>query len=539
MQYLLNSKPKTIIWLLVLWQIISVYLISIGVWPGSVVFISVALCAIFIINFDSFESTLLLVASLPFYIIVPNPYFETLTSLRVLYAWLFVVFLLKNYKSFWSKWRETFFVWDAYIVACLLLAGFSGLFARFPIQSIKQTLFLVNLYLLYVVVSHSLKTKAQIVNLVKYAAISTGIIVLLGYVQFAATFFTTPYYFWQYWSLLISKAYYGLGLSNILAYSNSWFTYTGDTQSLRMFSIMPDSHSFGLVAVFFIAFLLPFLYLYPSLWRQGKSWREILTSKNMYVWDLVRFSGLAIILSGTRGLWVGMLPAMGLSVVAYFANVMRPVMRKLILSFLMIILFFAASPLINQGLNWLRVSSFEENFLDRARSIYDLEEHSNVGRLIIWRDSLKYSLIHPLGVGYGNFVVTLVKDVSSEMSFEDVASQKNLRYNLPQKFVSAHSLYLSILVELGFVGLLILLVGLSHYLIFVGKFLWKHRFDNNFYLFFIASILFTNIWIAGYSFFDVTIFNDRVFSYFLIGLALQGIIMRNYQNLVSERTPDA
>jgi O-antigen ligase len=213
--------------------------------------------------------------------------------------------------------------------------------------------------------------------------------------------------------------------------------------------------------------------------------------------------------------------------------------QGILLHKLMIILFFAASPLINQGLNWLRVSSFEENFLDRARSIYDLEEHSNVGRLIIWRDSLKYSLIHPLGVGYGNFVVTLVKDVSSEMSFEDVASQKNLRYNLPQKFVSAHSLYLSVLVELGFVGLLILLVGLSHYLIFVGKFLWKHRFDNNFYLFFIASILFTNIWIAGYSFFDVTIFNDRVFSYFLIGLALQGIIMRNYQNLVSERTPDA
>jgi hypothetical protein len=539
MQYLQNLNSRTIIWLLVLWQVISVYLVSIGVWPSSVVYISVVLCAIFIVIFDSFESSLLLVVSLPFYVIVSNPYFETLTSLRVLYAWLFVVFLIKNYKSFWLKWRETFFVWDAYIVAFLLLAGFSGLFARFSIQSIKQTLFLVNLYLLYVVVSHSLKTKAQIISLVKYSAISTGIIVLLGYVQFAATFFTTPYYFWQYWSLLISKAYYGLGLSNILAYSNSWFSYQGDTQSLRMFSIMPDSHSFGLVAVFAIAFLLPFVYLYPSLWRQGKSWREILTSKNMYVWDLVRFSGLAIILSGTRGLWVGMLPAMGLSVAAYFANVMRPVMRKLLLSFLMIILFFAASPLINQGLNWLRVSSFEENFLDRARSIYDLEEHSNVGRLIIWRDSLKYSLIHPLGVGYGNFVVTLVKDVSSEMSFEDVASQKNLRYNLPQKFVSAHSLYLSVLVELGFAGLLILLVGICHYLVFVGKFLWKHRFDNNFYLFFIASILFTNIWIAGYSFFDVTIFNDRVFSYFLIGLALQGIIMRNYQNLVSERTPDA
>jgi hypothetical protein len=200
------------------------------------------------------------------------------------------------------------------------------------------------------------------------------------------------------WSLLISKAYYGLGLSNILAYSNSWFSYQGDTQSLRMFSIMPDSHSFGLVAVFAIAFLLPFVYLYPSLWRQGKSWREILTSKNMYVWDLVRFSGLAIILSGTRGLWVGMLPAMGLSVAAYFANVMRPVMRKLLLSFLMIILFFAASPLINQGLNWLRVSSFEENFLDRARSIYDLEEHSNVGRLIIWRDSLKYITMYGMNL---------------------------------------------------------------------------------------------------------------------------------------------
>jgi len=541
--------------LLLLWQFISVLLMALGVWPGSVAWLNFALLSVFVIFFQPYESVLLLILSAPFYVVLPNRYLDSLPAWRLLFIELFAVWFIHlaiKQKAYWQKLfsegkkpkpnlgkiflatarrlESRFLSWDKYVWLFLILALASTVFARFPWQGVKQVIFFINVYLFYIVFINVVTTREKVIEAVKYIVISLGIIVALGYIQFAATLFVAQYYFWQYWAIMVSRLYYGLHLANVLAYSNSWFSYAGSQQSLRMFSIMPDSHSFAMIAALFIGFALPFVFLTGPLYRRTKNWLVKPFTKTYALWTAIRFTGLAIILSGTRGMWVGMLLPLLVSIWLYAKKIVRPLAKKALISFLLILFFFALSPFINTGLNWFRLTYFKENFLQRVASIYDLQEESNVGRLIIWENSLKYSVSHPLGVGYGNFIVSLVPDIPANASFQQVAEQKNLRYNLPQKFVTAHSLYLNLLVELGFFGLLIFGLFAFEVLWVMWLFLRKHAGDVNFYTMTVLSAILTWLWFLGYSVFDVTIFNDRVLIFSLLGLGLAGIITRRYES---------
>jgi O-antigen ligase len=548
------SKDRTL-WLIVLWQLISVLLMSLGVWSEYVAWINLGLIAAYMLYVPPFYSLLLFVASLPFYVVLPNPYFDSMSMWRplvVVLAGMWFIHLFKAQQIYSGKLSairklfklpelntvgaiaervdSRFMWWDKYLGIFILITFISLFVARFPAEGLKQIVFFLNAYIVYLVIINVVTTKDQVVSLIKYTAASLGVIVFLGYVQLVSTLFTTQYYFWQYWAIMVSKVYYGLGLSNVLAYSNSWFSYTNGAPTLRMFSIMPDSHSFGVIGVFLLCFLIPLTYYYVGPANSWKSITAFLSNRNHYVWAGIRFSGLAIIFSGTRGLWVGMIPAMLVSIALVVGNIVRPAMKKALIAFLLVILFFAISPLINQGLNLIRAGTLGEHFLDRAASIYDLEESSNAGRLVMWKDSLQYALRHPFGVGYGNFITSLVQDIPEGTSFEQAGDIKNLRYNLPQKFVTAHSLYLNILVELGLAGLLAFALFIFEIFLRAWKFLWENSNDSNLYIGYAAMYILTLIWILGYGLFDVTLFNDKVLLYFFISLALFGLIIRRYES---------
>ncbi len=538
MKYLKQIKINHVLYALVLWQTISVYLMAVGVWPTWVAWINTGLIAVFILFAEPYQSLRLVLVSIPFYVALPNRYADSLTMWRPLVAWLFVVWVTKtfNWKDIPGQLRQLHsrvFPWDKWFGLFVLVALLSAAIARYPIESLKQVIFVLNAYLLYVVAVNVLRTKRQVRGIMVASIASLGIIVVLGYIQLIVTLFTTQYYFWQYWALLISRLYYGAGLSDVLLYSNSWFSYTGGAPSLRMFSIMPDSHSFAMIAALLMAFLLAFRF------KDRTAQQQIDPKRDKFFhyagWSAIRFSGLALVFAGTRGVWVGMLVPLLLSIWFYIRKIGKPVMKKLILAFAMIVLLFALSPLFNQALNIIRVGGkIQENFLDRAASIYDLGEQSNVGRLIIWEESLVYATSHPLGVGYGNFVVSLVGDVPAGMPFEELGNIKNLRYNLPEKFVSAHSLYLNLLVEVGVIGLLLFVGGLMRYLWESWKFLKQHRNDANPYAAFVIIAAMTMLWFFAYSVFDVTIFNDKVLLYSFIVLALSGIVMRDYNDFTAE-----
>lgn len=542
-------------------------LIVLGALPPGMVWINFALGIIFILSFSSYYSLLFLALSVPFYVAIPNPHFSSLSFWRPWFALLFVVFCWQQYRQLRRKglavgqsvyvaisdiWDNSL-PWDKYLwVFGLGAVIVTLLVAPYPLEGVKQVLFWINLFLLYTVLINVVKTKRQVIEVIIFSAASLGVIVFLGYAQLIATFFTTLDIFWVYWASFISKLYYGPALANVLLYSNSWFSYSGGGEELRMFSIMPDSHSFAMMALYCMSFFLPLTYLCKRAVKKFKISTPLFKSRlerplqivgddqkvlgfktSYWLWFSIRLAGLAIILSGTRAVWAGLAVPLIVLLLGYYFNYYKQQVKTVLTPYLLIILFFVLSPFINQGLHYLRVSNFKENFIARAQSIYDLQDESNIGRIEIWRNSLKFWVKHPNGVGLGNFLVSLTQP-GQNSDFEQLAQQHNKQFNLPQEYVTAHNLYLQILVELGWVGLLLFATFWLKYLYELEKFIRGHLAENNILTFFVFETAVTFLWILSASMFDVTFFNDKVLLYFVISLGLSGVIIKHYSKLVSE-----
>lgn len=500
--------------LLVIWQFFSVLIIALGIWPSWVIWINLGLTSLFILLTESYVGLLLCVVSMPFYTALPNAQFETLSAWRVLFALLTLKWFVQDVwrKHDWkvvSAWKSlTWMPWDRFFAYFALLAfAVTVLFGKFRVQGFKQIIFWLNAYLLYIVAVNVLKNKEQVKETLKFGVWSLAIIITLGYAQLFYTFFTTLDVFWVYWARNISALYYGKAFSEVALYSNSWFSFTGGRE-LRMFSVMPDSQSFGHMAVI------------GAFW--GSAFIVGLVGKfRRVLWSGIRFASLAVILSGTRAVWVGLLAPLGVSIILLLKKFNRTLMRQTWWVIALVIVLFAISPLINSGLRFIRVSKFQENFLDRAGSILNLQEQSNLGRLIIWEDSLRFAATRPWGVGVKNFVVLL----SDSDDYATASETKHERYNLPNKYVTGHNLYLQLLVETGVAGVALFAVAWYTYFKDSWKYLKKHMQDTTFETYLVFQMAAMFLWILAAAFFDITFFNDRVLMFVFLSLALSGVTM--------------
>jgi O-antigen ligase len=531
------KNNKIIIASLFLWQLISTGLMATGVWPEWVSWVNFGLLSLYILFSDSFDGLLVTLVSLPFMVVLPNQYIEGLPAWRLVLVWLGMVWFAKKFIIKKDYKLQSIFTWDKYGLFFLLLLLASLVVTKFPVHGLKQIIFLANAGVIYFLIQQIVTTKEQLITLVKYFIGSLAVIVAIGYIQFIATLFSSQYYFWQYWAVFVSKLYYGLDLANVLIYSNSWFSYTGGGQSLRMFSIMPDSHSFGVVAMFLLIFTAitpPILSSSLSLRAEGLLSKEegsATTSSPLILRGvrgvIVTLSALALILSGTRGIWVAMLVPLVISLFIYWYGYLKEYLKPIIFSMVCVIILFAISPLIEKSISYIRNINQGGSVIDRISSIYDLSESSNVGRLQIWKESLLYAIHHPLGTGYGNFIVSLYDHVPENATLESLANQKNIRYNLPQKFITAHSLYLHLLVELG-------VLGLSLFIIFWAKFFWEiikylkpeNQLVNKSFNHLIIASAISILWLLSYGLFDVTLFNDKILIYTFTVLAIAGVSLK-------------
>lgn len=505
-------RLKLLIILFTVWQYISIAGMAILNWPYSLVWLNLGLLVGFILLCPIYESLLLLILSIPFYVVVPNGRFDSLPMWRILYFVLFLVWFIKD-----KKFKITgiiFLPWDKYLAWFAALGLALGLvFGSFRLEAVKQVLFWLNIYFLYLVLVNVLKSKQQIFELIRYLVWSLAIIVTLGFTQLIGTFLTNLDTFWVYWADNITKLYYGQGFAAVVLYSNSWFSYSG-ARELRMFSIMPDSQSFAYVC--FIGLCIATA-LTRSVFAHVRKW----------LWSGIRFAALGLILSGTRAVWVGMvLPFLAVAA-AYYKNFQKHLAKKFLWPFVIIFALFGLSPFINQGLAYLQVEKFHENFLLRAESIYNLNDSSNQGRIDAWANSAGFFLTHPWGVGFGNFLLSFDSNTAGK-NYEEAASQINRRYNLPAKYVSAHSLYFQVLVETGLAGFLIF----AAFWICVIKYFWhfvKHyEKTEDFLVYFVAQALLMVLWILAASIFDITLLNDKVLMFFFINIGIAGLIVKRY-----------
>lgn len=510
----LKSLPrlKLLIIIFTIWQYISIVMIAVLNWPNSLIWLNLGLLLGFVALCPAYESLLLLILSIPFYVVLPNTKFDSLSMWRVLYAFLFLVWFGRDKKF---KIKDVIFLpWDKYLgyFVCLGLV-ITLIFGSFKTQGLKEILFLVNIYLFYLVLINVLKNKQQIFELIRYAIWALAIIVTLGFTQLLGTFLTSLDTFWVYWASNITQLYYGSGFASVALYSNSWFSYSGGRE-LRMFSIMPDSQSFAYICVFGLCMGTA---LTRSVFKHIRKW----------LWSGIRFAGLALILSGTRAVWVGMLAPLLAVVIGYLKNIQRHLAKKYLWPFVIILILFLISPFINAGLTYLRVVKFQENFIARAQSIYDINDISNQGRIAIWKSSAKFALTHPLGVGFANFIVSL--DPSNQTkNYEQASNEVNKRYNLPQKYISAHNLYLQVLVETGWLGLVFFALFWLEVIRYLWRFIKHHHQREDFLVYFVAQALLMVLWILAAGFFDVTLLNDKVLMFFFLDLGLAGLVVKRY-----------
>ena len=140
--------------------------------------------------------------------------------------------------------------------------------------------------------------------------------------------------------------------------------------------------------------------------------------------------------------------------------------------------------------------AFGAPVIGRLISSFDVSEGSNLGRFEIWRDALEKFAVQPLGVGLGNYAVSAVNDVGLRNP------------------ITAHNLYLDLLVETGIFGFAAFVVLL---ILTLYKLLHKHVESGGAVFLGIFGAL---VGFSTHAFFENPLYAPAIFVLFLLGIAV-------------------
>ena len=489
-------------------EILVVILSIFGIAPREAILVWTGL-AVFYMIFSPVEDALwLVVASIPLYAALPiSENFDTLANWRILILVLFLCVFFKKgisiglFKNAAGQWRIKenikHYVVEYLSVIFLLISAFSIFIAGHKILAIKKLLFLVNIFLLFLVIRNLTRTKEAVLKIWQAAAIGGAAALIIALVQFFSVWFAPLINFWLWWDFYPINFFYGQGLANLLSYSNTWFAYYGAAPpTLRLFSVFPDSHSLAM----FLILLIPIILAWVVFYEQQRN-------RKIFLWTLIGLALFCIVFSGSRGAWLSIAPIIVLAFYFSWRRAAPALIKKIMLGIFIFLLFFISfngyPPLFYKIQSWQsgQKTDADFSFFERARSISDADELSNKGRLEIWQRSLKSIAAQPLlGVGLGNYVTVLD---------ESAANAK--------KGASAHNLYLDFAAEIGVVGMLILLAMFAN-ILYTSWLVWRRATEPHFNAFGLFFGLYF-LWVMTYSLFDVVLLNDKVFLLFMVGAA--------------------
>jgi hypothetical protein len=201
-------NSKFIIPALLFWQLISVYLMATGVWPAGVAWVNLVFLIVYILCASTFSGLLLVVASIPFYIVLPQHYSDTLSMWRPVVALLFLRVIIEFCRAWLSgfspregrlagvvenggnsesahkprltatspnpsSWRrgaqaardmlssvyDSLFSYEKLAIGLFIIGALSLGLARYPVRGAAQLVFLLNTLLLYPVVVWAVKSR--------------------------------------------------------------------------------------------------------------------------------------------------------------------------------------------------------------------------------------------------------------------------------------------------------------------------------------------------------------------------------------------
>lgn len=488
-------------------QVIVVFLTSLGFIPREAVLFLTGLMVFYMIFSPVEDALYLTVMSIPLFVALPLfENFDSMANWRILIAVLFAIFAIKNFLLVNSKKISAIAVYlknslrynlfNYLVFTFILIGALSVLVADYKILTVKKLLFLINAFLLFVVVKNLANSKEAVLKIWQAAAIGGAVVIAVALIQFIAVLFVPLFDFWQFWAEKVTSVFYGQNLAHLLSYSNTWFAYySAAPPTLRLFSVFPDSHSFAMFCILTVPIFLSLALFFKEDRR-----------RKIFYWAMVWLALFGVVLSGSRGAWLSIAPVVFAALYFYRRKINKPLLKKGFLSFVIFALLFLFSsaypPMLYKFQSWQigEGATTTFSFFERAKSISNPEELSNKGRLEIWQASLKSLWRYPFfGVGLGNYVKVLNEDVSAV-----------------KKGASAHNLYLDFANESGIFGAMILILifvtilGVAWRVFKEGKEEYFRMLGLSFFLYF--------LWVIVYSLFDVVLLNDKVLLLFMVEL---------------------
>ena len=519
----LEKSGKNLVILLT--ELAAIFLMIFGILPQELSLVVTGIL-IFYFIFSSLEDSLwVFIASIPLFIALPiTESFDTMANWRILLTVLFLVLffrhgvsisLVKNTLGRWKLKKKLKHYQVEYLSGIFLLIGCLSLLVADNVWvGIKKLLFLINILFLYIIIKNlAAKNKQVIFKIIGAIKVAIGITLGIGFLQLIMVFFINLHKFWHFWDRNVINIFYGQSLSNLLSYSNTWFSYYSyQLPTLRMFSVFPDSHSFAFFCILSLPFFLTMIFLRPKAAKE----------KAVVYYLFLIICLMAIIFSGSRGAWVSALGALlaflfiiflywSPTVRSWFIpnlNLSKGQWKQIQLILGCLIIFFVLFPIASSILFLPQYTQLgqeavsEVALFERAKSIFDFIETSIKGRLEIWQRTIDSIIIRPLlGVGLGNYPLVLNEPISAS-----------------KRGSSAHSLYLDIAAEMGIFALIILLVIFWY----LSKDVWRVFIQHKELFFRVWSgfFLLALIWALGYSLFDVVLFNDKVLLFFITNVGL-------------------
>jgi len=403
----------------------------------------------------------LLLFLLPFSVALNPARGIDLQLLRLLVPLFWFAIFLKYPKSFLNEIKKPL---DLALGLFLVIATLSTIFASEPLWSLRKLIYLWSFAPLLPAMSVLFAKKNN--QYIWTSLLAGGVLAsMVGIVQFTSQFFVGTEKLFHFFASL-SPYLYGEGFGALVVQYPSWFVRIGDVEYLRAFAFFPDPHIFAFYLTFLAAITL-------ALLLSTKKKRSFVLLVACYLLLVI-----CLLLTFSRGGYGGFL----ISTIVVLVYIWRTKMQQRI----------AAVFAIGVGMVILALS-FQPPFIGRFISSFDVTEGSNVGRIYIWRDAFEKAIAQPLGVGLGNYA----------LAADSTVSLRNP--------VTAHNLYLDVLVETGIFGLLSFLFFL--FMVFRGLFIAS--IQKGIFLGFFAAL----VGFSAHAFFENPLYAPAILILLLLGAA--------------------
>ena len=506
-------------------------LIIFGFLPREVSLFVAFLYSAFILFSPTNQGVSLIIRSIPFFIALPlTESFDNFNTWRIailliVLKWgieqnrilLFLRALRK--KEYWDSVFETKKL-EIYGSVFLFLSTLSLLIGLNAEETLLRIIYLFNIAAFFVVVRSLVsETPSFAKAFCRDFLIGVGMILAFGLVQFINAYTVEFWRFHWWWAGEVSLAQYGTNWSNVVLTDNTWFSYAGDTLRLRIFSVFPDTHSFPMYVIMGIPCFVTLLFLRKRLpffaYQAKKASTFVLRSLadySVFIGFVVAY--LAVILSGTRGIWLASLAPLVL-VLLWFHRGGKPYAKCVLYSCVLFVLLFGVYIGIVSFKQFQETESTSSATIERLQSVVDLSEKSNSGRLYIWENTIRYTIDHPIwGIGIANYPLILGEDIQTSIAG-----------------ASAHNVYLHIASTTGVPSLIFAFLFLYELLRRGLRSL--HSFSTRWEVVYQMGTVFALLWLAFYLMTDAVLFDERILLGFMV---ITGIAAGLYASLHKQRS---